>query len=762
MRSHLRWGWAVALLLLVAPTRARSGPDDAAHVIHGIVRDAQGPVAGVRVLATRSVAGESLSERPCVSRFGLASDGPQRSCVDVDRVEELVVRREGAVPVLAEVRSRADGAFVLEGLAAGVYTLWAEGPEGAGLLRDVATDTPSVEVVFGQGSRLSGRVTDAHEAPVAGARVTAVFTGHSRFFETLTDAQGHYSLGPLPRGAYGVIASHPDLSPGSEAVRLHAPRAWRSLMLFVPFRLSGRVLNVKGLPAVGAEVRLRGERAHDTRTDAQGRFTFEGLPRDVYDLTASHDGLLALQKNVFPAEWDGRPHVREITLTPREPLAEVVGVVRDERGALVAGALVQFSDDGGCVGPMNVLLTRTDARGRYRLGPLPLGEGVLRAFTGDSRLFQRRTHTVSKGRRTLDFTLQPQFPLEGQLVDGRGLSVGGGRVAVFDAATRTRLVTQSVGADGHFSFQMPNAGPYLIGAEAEGPSDPSPPVSAERVTAPALALRPRLVRPFTVEGELLDDEARPVAEAWVSLWAEEDAAKQEALARVRTDARGRFSLVAPGPGRYQVRAELEADAFSLVTARTVEVGTEPVPVRLRFEAGHPLSGLVVDRRGTPLAGVSLAYQAPRRSDPFDTPRAWVKTGPDGRFSFAHVAGAPAALRVDEEVCDERFHLAVFREEDPASLMRLEPTAREVRVVLVRTARLRGRFVRADGSPIPRFTVNGELTYDEEGRFEWPIEREGPLTLELSERKEDSPVVRETVSVQLEVDQDVGDVVADAP
>ncbi|WP_434389677.1 MSCRAMM family protein [Melittangium boletus] len=763
MRSHLRWGWAVALLLLLSPTRARSGPGDAAHVLRGIVRDAQGPVAGVRVLATRSVAGESLSARPCVSGLPTVIEAVPPDCVDMQRVEDLVAWREGAVPVVAEVQSQADGAFALEGLDGGLYTLWAESPEGVGLLRDVALDTGPVELVLGPGSRLSGRVMGERQEPLAGARVTAVFAGHSRFFETLTDARGHYALGPLPRGAYLVIASHPDLSPSAEPVRLHPPEVWRSLTLFVPLRLSGRVVDTKGRPLSGAQVRLRGEAVHDTRSDARGRFTFAGLPFDIYELTASHGGLLALQKDVFPPEWDRSSHVREVTLTPREPFAEVEGVVRDGRGQPVAGARVQFADDLGCMGVGQILLTKTDARGRYRLGPLPPGHGLFRAFTVDQRLFQARAQAVPKGvRRTLDFTLQTQFLIEGQLVDGRELPVARGRVALFNATTRRLLAAQSLGADGRFSIQMPDAGPYLLSADADSFGQPRLQASAERVTAPARGLRPRLVLPFTVDGELLDDEARPVAGAWVSLWDEQDPARQAALARVTTDARGRFALVAPAPGRYTVGAEWDDTSFSLVSARTVEVGAEPVAVRLRFEAGQPLSGLVVDRRGTPLGGVSLAFQALRLSNRFGTSRAWVKTGPDGRFSFAHVAGAPAALRVDAWVGDERFHLAAFREEDSASLLRLAPSAREVRVVLVRTARLRGRFVRADGSPIPRFTVNGELTYDEEGRFEWPIEREGPLTLELAEAEADSPGVRETVSGQLEVDQDVGDVVADAP
>ena len=576
MRTQL----LVALLWGLCSTSAGAEPSPV-HAIRGVVRDAQGPVAGVRVLATRAVAGESLSDRRCVSGLDPERQAEWRDCVDVQRIAELVARREGAVPTLAEVRSQADGAFVLEGLGAGLYTLWAESPEGAGLLRDVTPDTGGVELVLGQGSRLSGQVTRGDQVPVEGARVTAVFVGHSRFFETLTDARGHYALGPLPRGAYAVLASHAGGSSLEERMRLHAPEVRRSLWLHSPGRLSGRVLSEKGLPVAGAEVRLRGEEVRDTRTDAQGHFAFVGLPFYVQEIIATHDGLLARQENVSFQE-------QEWSLTLREPLSEVVGVVRDAGGQPVAGALVRFADDGGCMGSLNVLLTKTDTRGRYRLGPLPLGEGVLRAFTLDHRLSQVQTHTVTKGRRTLDFTLQPGFLLEGQLLDARELPVQDARVSVFDATTRKYLSTQSVGADGRFSLEMRSAGPYLLNAQVNGPDVPSLQASAERLTAPAFGLRPRLLWPFTVEGELVDDEAQPVAGVWVSLWAERDSAKQEPLKRVLTDTRGRFSLQAPAPGRYQVRSELKDDASSLVAARTVEVGTEPVQTRLRLEAGHQL------------------------------------------------------------------------------------------------------------------------------------------------------------------------------
>ncbi|WNG56813.1 carboxypeptidase regulatory-like domain-containing protein [Archangium gephyra] len=170
--------------------------------IRGTVRGARGLVAGATVLASRTVEGESLTGLPCVEGLGrMRGDYSRRDCVTSQRAEVLVAQRQGEAQVLAQALSTQDGAFFLDGLEAGSYSLWVESPEGVGLLRDVAVGQEGVEVVLGAGSRLSGSVTDEQRMPVEGARVIAVFTAHSRFFETLTDAQGRYFLGPLPRGS---------------------------------------------------------------------------------------------------------------------------------------------------------------------------------------------------------------------------------------------------------------------------------------------------------------------------------------------------------------------------------------------------------------------------------------------------------------------------------------------------------------------------------------------------------------------------------
>jgi len=94
--------------------------------IQGVVLDDQGPVAGVRVSASRPEAGQTLSELPCPppdEDVVPSDDAPWLlpACVDesTSLILELTGAREGEAPVYAEAVTGGDGTFVLEGLPPG-------------------------------------------------------------------------------------------------------------------------------------------------------------------------------------------------------------------------------------------------------------------------------------------------------------------------------------------------------------------------------------------------------------------------------------------------------------------------------------------------------------------------------------------------------------------------------------------------------------------------------------------------------------------
>ncbi|KFA87029.1 hypothetical protein Q664_50615 [Archangium violaceum Cb vi76] len=744
----------------VAVPRAVTAPAREVRSIRGTVRGARGPVAGATVFASRTVEGESLTGLPCVEGLGrMRGDHPMRHCVTWQRAEVLVAQRQGEAPVLAQALSTQDGAFFLDGLEAGSYSLWVESPKGVGLLRDVAVGQEGVEVVLGAGSRLSGSVTDEQRMPVEGALVTAVFTAHSRFFETLADAQGRYHLGPLPRGEYVLVASHQGTMSRATPLRLHPPDVQQSFTLLAPRTLVGRVLSPEGKPVAGAEVSLGRKDERRVLTDERGHFSFEGLTTALaYPVTAHHGGLMGTRGVYFPSsQEDGTPSPlsKEITVELETALAELEGVVRDERGQPVAEAFIKLHAGSGCV--VSSYLAKTDAQGAYHFGPLSPTRVSLSVSSPDGRLFASHQETLSAGTRTLDLTLEFVPRVEGILVDARGQPVEGEQVSLL---TRPGELAWShsdkSGPGGRFSLRAFRPGPLLlrVGPDSDVESS-SQVIWSQEVPVPAADLRVVISRRPTVEGELVDEEGQPVAQALVSLWSSEASSDLE-LESGTTDAQGRFSLIAPRPGRYRVSAELEDHSFAHATARVVEVGPEGARVRLRFEAGHSLSGIVVDLQGRPVPGAVVGFQSEHRSIMHSRyePEVRATTGPDGRFTFASVSGDSSVLSVESE----DFLLAEPLREDMPERIRLEPSAREVRVVLARKAMLRARLVRADGSTVTSFTVNGEEMYDEQGLLEWPIVRTGSLNLEISideDEDERSATVKRTVFVRQEVDQDLG-------
>ncbi|MFY0527653.1 MSCRAMM family protein [Archangium gephyra] len=682
-----------------------AAPDagDPASRIRGHVRDADGPVAGARVLASAVVAGESLSALPCEEKDSAVS---ALACDGVGKLAGLVTQRSGEVPVVARALSGEDGSFSLEGLKAGRYWLWVESPEGAAVRQDVAAGDEGVELLLGAGVRVSGHVGDEDKAPVAGALVTAIFTAHSRFFETVTDATGHFRLGPLPRGEYVLLVSKQGLLPRKAEFTGYAREVERKFLLFRPRRASGLVL-AAGAPVAGARVSAVSA-AHggelEVLSDAAGRFSLGELdPFRNYELIATHGTLWASTRVGFDKGGDepSRLLAERTDLTLElEPIVEVTGVIRDEAGRPVEGAMVELSERDG--EELNGVSSGwTDEEGRYRVGPAR--PGPLRVeVSADQGDFADASHEASfeAGTHTVDFVLEP---LEGEEEDAE--------------------------------------------AEAEAELPPHRPLSS-------------------VLGEVVDELGAPVPHAEVNLWSEDAKGKWSAFQSATTDAKGHFSFETTPGRRYRVVAEFAQEDVVHTASRMVALGKEAVHVRLRFEPGHVLSGVVVDSRGQPLEGAMVALRTALRRERYHHGRRIVsvgpglQTGPDGRFSFQSVAGEQLELFVWKM----DYVLPCAQREDGRISLTVKPEDRELRVVLVRTASAHGRFVEKDGTPVTAFVVNDEPWHDPQGHFSVPIRCTGPLQLELT-AADDGPgsgprSVRHSVTVREEVDSDVGTIVLD--
>ncbi|MCP3136912.1 carboxypeptidase regulatory-like domain-containing protein [Pyxidicoccus xibeiensis] len=737
--------------------------------IRGVLLGDGGPLAGVRLSATRPEAGHTLSELSCGDVLQRPEwKEPLQKCLSkaAGPLLEFVIAREGEAPVYAETVTESDGTFTLEGLPPGSFALWAMDARGAGMWPEVPAGTEGLTRVLGAGVTVEGRVSSEDGAPLAGVQVTAVHTGHTRFFDTETGADGRYRLGPLPLAEYRTAFSKegwlPQLGKGAEheQVTLHRPR-----------RLVGRVLG-EGRPAPGVRVQAErlGKPTGDDRqdstleqvatTDAEGRFTFEALGTAAYRLSAT----LGDRHAFAQVEQDALPS--EVILELGSAL-RVEGTVRDAAGTPVPGARVYATQHEAL----------TDAAGHYALGPMEPGRHRVRVSV-PRYLFASEVVESGPGNARVDFTLESSVPIEGVVVDGEGHPVAGVALELKQYFEDGDGETYSVGfgfsdEEGHFVLEAPAPGEFSLEVTAK-----------ERrvrehlfVTAPSKDVRVVLPRKARVSGTLTDEHGVPFPGATVALWRAEGAAAAEgedlrALWRAEgatgaededlTDARGHFSLWGLEPGRFVLEATHVSGGVERSTSRPVELReNEALEVSLRLESGWTLTGLAVDAQGQPVSGVQIFPLPPQHAEP-----TWRRaaetvglppsalTGTDGRFTLRHLAGDEVWLEVRAD--DHRFVAARSTGGQP-QLQRLHVLAGggEVRLFLERLGHIHGRLTGPDGAPITRFRLNGKDLADPRGAFSRPVETSGTWRMELS-AKGMAPVLRE-VEVSAGMDVDLGEI-----
>ena len=312
--------------------------------ITGVARDAQGPVAGVRVSASRVEPEETLSERSCPpSEDGAEAPGapPARLKDCWKRAYDEVVAEVSALTaearVVAETTTAEDGTFVLDGLPEGDVTLWGLSEQGAVKLASVTAGKQDVVLALEDGFVFEGVVKDgaSADAPFPGARVTVFSQEHTRFFTASTDAAGRFRIGPLPEVAYAALVTAEDRGP----LLFERARALEDEELtLMPFmRYAGKVVSPQGTPAPGIRIRLRSlllePELQFTTTDATGRFsltTANPYQGTLFAETAAHDAFA--QVETFPSD--------NLVLT-LQPGVFLEGTVRDDAGRPIAEQRVE-------------------------------------------------------------------------------------------------------------------------------------------------------------------------------------------------------------------------------------------------------------------------------------------------------------------------------------------------------------------------------------------------------------------------------------
>ncbi len=452
----------------------------------------------------------------------------------------------------------------------------------------------------------------------------------------------------------------------------------------VPRLTRGRVIDLEGRPVPGILVCRIGllppaHGAHGAAeeeappcgtSDAAGAFEVEGQP-PLRLVARSPLYTTLFQGLVYGERTSEEPTV---VVAYRLPLA---GIVVDEQGSEVAGALASFSVPGRVLAlPGNLLAAsarivpeaRSDERGQFAFsdamdlpdavlqvsapGFLPTSVPVPRGGSEYLRVVLRRA-TPGVGAVAGLVVLADGRPAAGALVSVGRRSARSDEQGVFAlevehdrAALPRNRPLELVGA---LAGCLPGFAtlPSLAEAELNGwPTD-----LVLQLGGPAATIRGRVVdaQGQPLRGILVDtvDAAQfglvPVpGTIYFSMLTREEIAGGEAGL---TDGQGRFELAGLSHRSYRIAVLEEPSLLSAVTP-PIEAGSTDVRIVLDRSGLGRIAGRVVDREGVGIAGVRVAVSRKRPGSLAIGTSA--TTDADGRFELLSVSTTPDFLRLEGE------------------------------------------------------------------------------------------------------------------
>lgn len=245
--------------------------------------------------------------------------------------------------------------------------------------------------------------------------------------------------------------------------------------------LSGLVVDARGGPVAGAEVRLAGRNRRAVRTDTEGRFHLRGLHTDEHARLLAHAPEAGAS---VPLALDlAAGASRSVQLALRSG-ATLRGTVVDATGAPVEGARLALqapasADENAVVAPRFEWAggpgrARAGRDGRFALGPLPEGRYAVEVSApGGSELVTLETG-VGDARVVLSVPRAEPGSLRGQVVDaGSGWPVPGFNVQLVVPPSRpgacARVSSHALTSpEGRFELRSPTPGEVEVRVSAPG------------------------------------------------------------------------------------------------------------------------------------------------------------------------------------------------------------------------------------------------------------------------------------------------------
>jgi protocatechuate 3,4-dioxygenase beta subunit len=515
-----------------------------------------------------------------------------------------------------EGTSGADGRYEIQ-LAPGGYHLLAaaDGYANSKIFATLTIDD-SRHFLLEPAGQISGQVTSAETGkPLPGAFVWAqpkVFRLDFFVPPVRADGDGHYRLSGLPGGNYRVSGRSGELAATLDrqiGLVAGGNASGVDLELARGLKLAGTVKGnegdgtpEKGIPNVRVGLwptDWLGTHPHETRTDANGRYTVTGIVPGHHQISLSADGYVERMEGIPLPESTERDFVLRAS-------ARVSGQVVTSAGARAAGATVEARVLPRERGPMSVEKTRTDTSGSFELRRIAAGQLYVTVALGQEVAEIGPEEVGTTGRKTLQIRLGEGARISGQVVRSDGSSAVGVRVRAQSGNGSAAPETRTAAEGGFDLGPLPAGTVSVIAGDGGVTTDQRWQPSPERLQvtlAPGErkhGVRLTLQKPSSpITGIVVGPANEPVAGVTVEAFSE--GAASFSAGRAVSDGAGRFQLTTSGTGPFRLRATHPDHA------EAIQGNVAPgAAVQLRLSRPALIAGVVVTTAGDPVIGYSIA------------------------------------------------------------------------------------------------------------------------------------------------------------
>jgi hypothetical protein len=393
------------------------------------------------------------------------------------------------------------------------------------------------------------------------------------------------------------------------------------------------------------------------------------------------------------------------------------GVVVDQHGRPVAGALVRWTTDAGA-GELSV---HSDIAGTFSIVP-PFDEPSATLIASAAGLLDARVSCESAAESPLRLVLEEPQVIAGRVENEAAQPLSDAVVVVrsdLDPTRRTETTTDRAGLfvfetmrTEHFTLEVRH--PSYLAAQIQG-------------VAPTKTIRVVLARGETLEGRVFDSRTA-VAGARVVVSQRGNPAVRETL----TDNDGRFVLHGLERVWHQVRASSQT---SMGIAEVDLSLPNRTPTSVFLKPTYQVRGVTVDERGQRLGGVRVVVSGTGDA---------VTSDDEGQFEVTGLQG---------EVELAAFHTGYVHR----GRVFVAEAAANVRITLSGLGRVRGRLLDTARKPIGEICLNGGLAQTSAGVFELAIPSDQEATLVIGARGHYPLAIRVNRSSPWD-DVDLGDIV----